>query len=249
MNIQITALSESNPSVNMLVYGDSGAGKTVLGGTAPRALILAVEAGTISAARQGSKAHVVDCSTYPKFAAVLNAARAGTLRHPDGEKFSWLVVDSLTMFQEKLQTDVIEKAHASNPNRSATILDMMGHQEFQRLYKRVVNALNDLDENVLYLCHAMRKTDEELDPIILPHLTGKFGTDDSTACARWTVGTMDIYGYLAVSKKAKAEGEPERRRLIVERRDAYFGKDRLNLFGGHIDQPNMAEIHSAIFGA
>jgi hypothetical protein len=159
------------------------------------------------------------------------------------------VVDSLTALQERLMDNICTEAHKSNPNRSATIPDMLGHQEYQRTYKRIVNALNDLPENVLYLCHAMRKEDEELDPIILPHLTGKFGTGDDTAAARWTVGTTDLYGYLAVSKKPKADGEQsERRRLIVERRDAYFGKDRFNLFGGHIDQPDMTKIYNRILG-
>lgn len=250
MAIEITALSESNPSVNMLVYGDSGAGKTVLGGTAPNALILAVESGTISAARRGSKASVVECQTYEQFAEVLNGLRKGVVVNPaTGKPFTWIVVDTLTTLQNKLAEHITTKAHASNPARSPIIMDMLGWQEWANTYQRVVHAFNDLNENVLYLAHAMRSEDEELDPIVLPDVKGKLGTGDPTAMSRWTMGTVDLFGYLAVAKKRGPDGEPEKRRLIVERRDGYFGKDRFDLFGGHIDSPDMAEIHKRIVGS
>ena len=56
--IAIRELSDFNESINLLVYGDSGVGKTVLCGGAPSALFLSTETGTISAKRQGSKAKV-----------------------------------------------------------------------------------------------------------------------------------------------------------------------------------------------
>lgn len=49
---QIVDLNEYTETINMLVYGDPGTGKTVLAGS-DRTLIIACEPGTLSAARFG----------------------------------------------------------------------------------------------------------------------------------------------------------------------------------------------------
>lgn len=249
MSYQIQALSETTESINMLVYGDPGSGKTRLGGTAQEALFLATEAGTVAAARAGSKADVINCSDYRTFAEVLNDGRRGKVINPStGERYKWWIVDSLTMLQQVMVQDITRQAHKDNANRSATILDMLGHQEMQARMKRVIGALNDLPENILYTAHAMRAEDEEGEPIILPDLTGKNGTADSTTMSRFVCGTVNLYGYLKVqTDKDTGEEIPDgKRRLIVKRSGPYFGKDRYNVFGGGITSPNIASIESKI---
>lgn len=246
---EIQELSEHTESVNALVYGDPGSGKTVLGGTAPEGLFLAIEPGTVAAARQGSAAMVIDCPDWPTFSAVLNDLRRGNLLNPKtGKRFKWIIVDSLTRLQQKMIEDIMRVAHKENKKRSLTVPDMLGHQEWQSRMKRVVNALNDLPENVLYTAHAMRAEDEEGEPIILPDLVGKNGTQDPTTMSRFVCGTVGLYGYLKVQTDRKT-GQPipdGKRRLIVQRSGPYFGKDRYNVFGGRIDSPNIAEIADAI---
>jgi len=242
MGYEITALDDFTESINFLVYSDPGAGKTVLGGTT-NGLIIALEPGTISAKRMGSTAQTIRCKDYPEFAEVLNDLRRGKVVNPaTGERYEWVVIDTLTELQQMMAQNIMRDAHKVSAKRSATVLDMLGHQEWQSLFKRVVHALNDLPENVLFLCHAMRDEDEDGEPMILPDIAGKNGTQDSTTMSRWVCGTMHAYGYL----KVKRGDDGEYRRLIMQRSGAYFGKDRYGVLAPWVDNPNMLDITERI---
>lgn len=240
----ITALVEFTESINLLAYADPGAGKTVLAGTmGPEGLIIATEAGTISAKRMGSESLTQRVTEYPQFAAILNALRKGKLLLPTtGKSPRWVAVDTLTELQQMLQRHIAKTAHSESPQRDANILDMRGHQDWQSTFKRIVHAMNDLPQNVLYTCHAMRDEDEEGDPIILPDLSGKNGTNDSTTMSRWVAGTVHAYGYL----KVKRNGDEQFRRWMMTRSGPYFGKDRYGVLSPYVDNPNLLEIESRI---
>ncbi len=241
---KITALDDYVESKNLLVHADPGAGKTVLGGTAPNALILATEKGTISAKRQGSTVALVDVRDHRRMRAVIADLRRGRLLLPTGLPPEWIVVDTLNRAQENLADDIMRSAHADNSQRSADILDMLGHQIWQSHFKKMVNALNDLDQNVLYLAHSSRIEDEEGDPLILPDIKGKNGTQDATTMSRWVCATVDLVGYLQVSKKT------DRRQLMVRREGPYVAKDRYDAFpDGKIPDPNIADMAAAIDAA
>lgn len=238
------ALDTFTESINILCYADPGAGKTVLGGTAEEALIIALEPGTVSAQRRGSDAQVVRCVDYETFAAVLNELRGGRYLNPrTGRPFKWVIVDTLTKLQELLAQDIMRRAHADSPKRSASILDMLGHQEWQQLFKRIVNALNDLPENVLYLCHTMEQENDEGDKIVLPLLVGKNGTPDQTAMSRWVVATVHAFGPLRVGNDGLT------RRWLFAPEGSYSGKDRYGVLSPFVENPTMAQVEQLIVGS
>lgn len=240
----ITALDAYTESINLLAYADPGAGKTALAGTSgEEGLIIATEPGTISAKRLGSKALTQRVTEYPQFAAILNALRKGRLVLPTtGKPPKWVSVDTLTELQQMLQRHIAKTAHEDSPQRDEHILDMRGHQDWQSTFKRIVHAMNDLPQNVLYTCHAMRDEDENGDPIILPDLSGKNGTNDSTTMSRWVSGTVHAYGYL----KVKQGESGEYRRWLMTRSGPYFGKDRYGVLSPWVDNPNLLDIESRI---
>lgn len=243
----ITSLADFTESINMLAYSDPGTGKTVLAGSiGEEGLIIATEAGTISAKRQGSKAQTQRVEDYRQFAAILNALRKGTLVLPTtGKPPKWVAVDTLTELQMMLQREIARKAHAESPQRDAHILDMRGHQDWQSTFMRIVHAMNDLPQNVLYTCHAMRSEDENGEPIILPDLKGKNGTDDPTTMSRFVSGTVHTYGYL----KVKGPVEAQYRRWLLQRSGPYFGKDRYGVLAPHVDNPDLLEIEGRIIAS
>lgn len=234
---EITALSNFTESINGLVYSDPGAGKTVLGGTAPKALIVATEAGTISAKRSGSTADVAHPENWAQLYELIRWGRRG-----GDKKHDWWIIDTLTEMQTMLMRDILENGKSGNAARDIDTPQIQDWGIYQNKFKRVVKALNDMPMNVLYLCHTMTDEDEEGEQVVLPALQGKNGTNDPLTMSRWVCGTVHFYGYLKVKQK---EGE-EFRRLICKRSGPYFGKDRYGVLTPYVDSPNMTDIAKRI---
>ena len=69
--------TETVTSVNILIHGDSGSGKTTFAGSGrdngKNDLILAIENGTVSAARSGSQANVLQINTWEELNQAIDA--------------------------------------------------------------------------------------------------------------------------------------------------------------------------------
>lgn len=237
---ELTELDAYTESINLNVYADPGAGKTVLAGTGgEKMLIIATEPGTISARRMGSKAKTVRVRDYKQFATVLNALkRTGEY---GGFKPEWLAVDTLTELQPMIMVDIV----ADPPDGKPRMPDTPQIQDYGTVagrFRRVVKALNDLPINVLYTTHAMRTEDEEGEPLIMPDLNGKWGTNDPTTASRWFSGTVHSFGYLKVVKKE----DKLIRRWGFQRSGAYLGKDRYGVLAPFVNEPNLLEIAERI---
>lgn len=240
MAVTITGLDDFTESTNLLVYADPGAGKTVLGGTS-NGLIIALEPGTISAKRHGSKAKLAQIDTWPDFVEILNRLRNGSLKPP------WVVIDTLTRLQELCLLGILSertgKVAEKMPDEVPALQDYM---IWQSRFKATVNELNGLASNTLFLCHTMNDEDEEGNKVVLPAITGRNGTPDQTTMSRWVAATVHMYGYLAV--KSTEEGE-EQRRLICRRYGPYFGKDRYGVIPPKgLVNPTIPKIDALIAG-
>src|SRR5690242_5992940 len=112
----ITKLSETDSTGkrNWLIYAESGKGKTVLAGTAPKGLFLTTEAaGTESAKAFGSEADEWVCDDW---ATLQEAFRY--LKDGGATEYDWVIMDSLTEMQELCWRDQLEEAKKQNSNRS-----------------------------------------------------------------------------------------------------------------------------------
>ena len=226
----IRELSDFNESTNILVYGDSGAGKTVLGGTCPDALFLSTEQGTISAKRQGSKARVWRIEKWEDLEAAYKWLRDNP-NHP----FKWIVLDSVTKMQEQLKRHVLDRRVERRGDTDPDIPEIADHQKFQNMFKRFMTAFVELPTNVLFTATTMRKEDEEGDDIVLPNIDGKGYGIANYACAE-----MDVVAYYGMAKDKSTKRTV--RRLLCQHTPPYFAKDRFDVLGNWIDDPNMPDI-------
>ena len=218
-------LTASNESANILIHGNSGVGKTTLIGSAPRAVFLSTEQGTISAKRTGSKAQLIRALDWDTIQAGIAWAYAN-LTSAD-----WLLVDSLTKMQILMIRGILSDIHEENDTRDLDIPGIQDHQKWQNMFMRFVDKIVDGPFNSILVTTSMIKEDPEGESIVLPSITGKDYTISNYVCAQ-----MDEVFYLDVAPRQK--NEPTVRRLRTQTFPPYFAKDRYGIFPRRIDIPD-----------
>lgn len=230
---------------NILVFGDSGVGKTVLAGTCPgRVLFLAGEPGYISAARQGAKGKVriiADPATALAAADFLDGGGASN--------YDWIVVDGLGTMQNKFLLTYAAEAFDANPAKRAhrNLPDKPDYFNAQNFIKSWVSRMIDVPANVLFTAHAMRPENDEGERVVYPSIQGKGYEVSNYIC-----GLMHSVGYMSTRvKKIGDEYKQVRRILWQHTRDpqsetTYFAKDQFNALNPFTDDMKMAELIARI---
>lgn len=232
----ITSLRETSPQgkKNWLIYAPSGYGKTVLAGTAPRALFLTVEAaGTESAAARGSAA---DEWVIEEWADLQEAFL--WLKQEGHRQYDWVIVDSLSEMEELCWKDQLE---AVGKEFEARIQD---YGIVDRRVKKLVDQFNRLPINVLYTAQQMglEVEDDDGDSItkVLP-LVGR--VKGGAPLSNRICGMVTLIGLLTVKQD---DDKNEFRRLWVHGGERWIAKDRHDTFSRYIDEPNIAEMVEAV---
>lgn len=190
-------MEELDESINLLVYGDSGIGKTVFAGSAPKVGILSVEKGTISAKIQGSDAMVWPMHKWSD----LEEGYDYLFENPD-HGFDWIVIDSLTKMQRLALRGILDHAVDENGSRDLDIPAIQDHFKWQNMLMRFVTAFCDLPVNVLFLAGSMQADDEEGEPFLTPAIQGK-----GYQMSQLVAAEMTSYGYMKKVRVAKRDAK------------------------------------------
>lgn len=229
-------LEDFNESINLLVYGDSGVGKTPFAAQAPNAVILSTEKGTVSAKRFGSKAKLIKAPTWDHVESALDFVEA---LQKTPERRDWMVLDSTTKMQLLMLRWILEGEVADNEARDLDIPAIQNHQKWQNMFKRFIDRIIDMDINVIFVATAMHREDPEGDDLVLPDVQGK-----DYAIAQYFCSQMDGV-YCLKAETDKKSGEPVWK-LLTKTRPPYFAKDRFDAHKAVIMAPTMSEIIAAI---
>lgn len=258
---EIMRLSDaSEESKNILVYGDSNAGKTVLAGTLPPKTFWAVcEPGYKTAVRwrraQGLPPH-------KGARRISNSAEAWALIEWLEEKdryrqLDWLVLDGVSTMQDRFRLAYTQEAFDLKGNRAHRNLpDKPDYFNTQNMLKSWFPRLIDMGVNLLVTAHAYRMTrDEDGEFVVFPGFQGK-GTEVSNAIS----GLMDVTAYMESRRLRNPNtgatkidrrlwfAPPAGRRKEDAEDTRYIVGDKFMALGEYMKDPTMPEIIAKIDG-
>lgn len=248
-------------SLNILVYGDSNAGKTRLAGTLPRNTFwLVCEPGFKSASRwrkaQGLEQH-------RGARKITNSAEAWAAvewleQNERYRKLEWLVIDGVSTMQDRFRLGYTAEAFDINPASRAhrNLPDRPDYFNTQNFLKAWFPRIIDLPVNLLVTAHAYRTDRTDNGELLgFPGFQGKV-TETSNAIS----GLMDVTAYME-SRQIRHPRDPKRvrnRRRLWFTSPNDFGKDDLDVryiagdkfdaLGTHMDDPTMEKIQALING-
>jgi hypothetical protein len=220
---EIIDLQDEDEYHNILIYADSGVGKTVFAGSDDDVLFIAPEDnGTISAKRFGSTAKKWKINGWSDIQGAYD-----WLYQQDPIPFNWVVLDSLTEMQQMCMRQILDEGIRVNPGRDPDVPQLQDWIPYFEKFKRLVKSFNALPVNVLYTALQQDEENDEGDKVVLPMLQGK-GTQYAKMCASW----MTSFGHMRVQRRKTGnddEGHPifEEYRVIQWRASkSVMAKDR-----------------------
>ena len=220
---------------NILLYADSGAGKTVYALKDKRVLVLAPEdGGLMSAARMGTEADKIPVNDWEDMQKAND-----DLWSDEGleqlKEYDVLVVDSLTEMDAMIMRYILKKTRevklAKDTDPDTPWIDDYGKRNI--LLEKMVRSLNDLPINVFYTALPRIAEDPDGKEFVVPMLGGNKPTDYRFSMK--IVALMTSFGYMRVEEikmAAATDEEPNKTRKVKQRviywEDTSFskGKDR-----------------------
>lgn len=228
----IVDLDDFTESKNIMIYSDTGVGKTMLiAQLHGKVLIISSENGTVVIKRWLKRYGKVAESKRFKMWLVrqwqdLEDAYIWLRDNPG--VFDWVVIDTATSVQMRAMRAAMEKAVARSPEtRDIDLPDRGEHQKMQNAMKRMITDFNELPVNCLWMAQAMYRVNRDGDEIVLPFIMGKDFEVSAWACAQ-----MHAFGYYRKTPVKRGEEVETGRQLMFESyadkkgEVEYWAKDR-----------------------
>jgi phage nucleotide-binding protein len=237
-DLQVKPPSEVVDWINALIYGEPGAGKTYLTGTADDSsftrpvLILDVEGGLVTI-RHRSDIDVVSVRSMKEITDIGNQ-----LYHSieNGELYYKTVgIDSLSELTDLDMKTIMKDAYSRNPDKVDKDVPSPREWGKARAHMRaIVRHFRDLPCNVIFTAQDFLLQEEGQPSKHMPGFAGKLRTE--------LPGFMDIVGYLYPERK---EGEIVRKLQVTGTRRV-IAKDRTDALGDMLENATIPQIWDLI---
>lgn len=230
----------SVPYLNLLIYGEPGAGKTYLAGTAlddkatSPVLLLDVEGGAVTL-RSRKSLDVVQVRTIKEVENVNNELYNAKDMH-----YKTVIIDSLTELQKLDMRTVQQNEYNRTPEK--VDIDVPSQRAWGKSgerVRRIITAYKDLPCHVIATCLVGSELDEVNGVMnYYPSLPGKLRGD--------VPGYFDVVGYLKATSKKVGQDTEIVRTLQVAKTERVVAKDRTGVLGTLIEAPTIPDMWSLI---
>lgn len=234
--LPIVKAKDRPPYINMLIYGESGVGKTYLAGTADdvpslrKVLFIDMEGGTLTLLQSNPNVDVMRVQSWLEMQDVYNSLFAG------GHGYSTVVIDSLTEAQKFNMYHILKNLVEDKEDRDPDIAGMREWGKNIEQIRRFVRGFRDLPCNTIFTALMREDKNQKTGAQTRkPMLSGKLASE--------VAAFLDIVVFLY---KKEIDGE-QRRLLLTAATDDTVAKDRTGKLPGPVlENPTMKQIYQFI---
>lgn len=239
--LKVQTPEEAVPYLNLLVYGEPGAGKTYLAGTAldnkatAPVLFLDVEGGAVTL-RKRKNLDVIQIRTMDQIKQVNDEI----FKQGANTYYKTIIIDSLTELQ-KLDMRTVQKSEKlkGGDKVDEDVPSQRAWGKSGERMRRTISAYKDLPCHVIATCLVGTEYDEANGTTsFYPSLPGKLRGD--------VPGYFDVVGFLKAESKKVGNETVTIRTLQVAKTARVVAKDRTDVLGLVIDDPNIPDMWSLI---
>lgn len=232
--LEVKPPSDVIQHLNLLVYGEPGAGKTYLAATAQDhesttpVLFLDVEGGTTTIRRRKD----VDVKRVNSIAELVEIHKV--LNDENDGYYKTVIIDSLTELQKLDMRDIMREVVQRRPDLDPDVPSMREWGKSAEHMRRIVRGFRDLPVNTIMTALSNIERDENGVVTYTPSLPGKLKME--------VPGFMDIVGYLS----AQIENDETIRRIQFAKSRRVIAKDRTDALDPVVDFPTIPLLWEAI---
>lgn len=223
--------------INLMVYGESGVGKTVLAGSASEVkelgnvLFVDIEGGTLSLAKRYPNVQVLRAQSFDQLQKVYAELQTGKTG------FDTVVIDSLTEAQKFGMYAIMRKTLQDDPDRDPDLPGIGEWGKNTEQIRRFVRAFRDLPMNTIFLALPQTEQDKKGRKLTRPSLSGKLASD--------VAAFLDVVLYMY--KRESEDGV--KRYLLSQSTEEYVAKDRTDRLPSVIEEPTMRTLFDFIMAS
>ena len=238
--LPISPVVEDTKYFNMLVYGASGVGKTVLAGSSVEVpelnpvIFLDIEGGTLSLRDRYPNVRKVRIASWDDLVEAYVALREGKI------ECGTLVLDSLTELQnfgmEEIMSRAVMKAQEEGEERDPDLPGIGEHGKSTERMRKIIRRFRDLPMNTIFTSLDRTDVDKKGRKSIKPLLSPKL--------ADQVAGFLDVVVYMY-----KVEDDGQIKRVICTMAtDEVTAKDRTDRLPPVMEDPTMSAIYQDAMG-
>lgn len=247
--LQLSSVQDRPPFINMMIYGDPGAGKTVLAGSAEEVegmspvLVGDIEGGSYSLRSFYPSIDVVRIKSLADLGALYTELSTNPTHG-----YKTIILDSLTEIQRMVMGDIMREVVEKEEERDPDVPSVREWGKSGEQVRRLVRRFRDLEMNCIFTALLDENQDKRGRTHYYPMLPGKLKREVS--------GFMDIVIFMYTKQMRlndQGEVDPEaderiHRFVLTSSTDEYVCKDRSNRLPDIMLAPTMQKLSALIQG-